>query len=927
MILKLPERKNNFFILQAISTGLCCGTRSCIRMGNSVAYVPVSDDDNDLNNPQDIPWKNVAEKTVKTARTASDTPAHTPMMQQYLAIKGEHPDELLFYRMGDFYELFYDDARRAAELLDITLTARGASAGEPIPMCGVPYHSVDSYLVRLVKSGVSVAICEQIGDPATSKGPVERQVVRIVTPGTLTDEALLSADRDNLIAAVIGEGERWGLAVLDLSSGRFELGEQNSQEALTSELHRLAPAELILSEDCHYPDVAARHVGSRCLAPWEFDLNAATDTLTRQFGVRDLAAFDCEELILAIRAAGCLLAYVKETQRTELPHITGLQKIVNDDAVHIDGASRRNLELTRNIQGGNDHTLFSVMNRTSTAMGARLLQRWINRPVRSRDVLNARLDTVEELLMKHLDTDLSDRLRQIGDMERILARVALRSARPRDLARLRDALAVLPALCNCLAGLESERVGALAADCQPMPDLAGQLQRAIIDNPPVVIRDGGVIKDGYDADLDELRSISENAAAFLVKMETEEKSRTGLSTLKVGYNRVHGYYIEISKAQAADAPAEYVRRQTLKNAERFITPELKQFEDKALSSKSRALAREKHLYEELLEELVSHLATLQRLAAALSELDVLGTLAERASALQLVRPTLSEEAAIRIEQGRHLVVEQTLESPFIPNDLELDDESRLLIITGPNMGGKSTYMRQCAIIALLAHIGSFVPARSACIGAIDRIFTRIGSSDDLASGRSTFMVEMTETAMILNNATRRSLVLLDEIGRGTSTFDGLSLAWAVANHIAEHIGALTLFATHYFELTTLPENLPQVRNVHLTAREHGAEIIFLYSVNEGPASQSYGLQVARLAGVPDTVVRQAREKLQELESLESGSGGSHPRQSDLFAAPAVETDETAATLRHTLSELEVDELSPRAALELLYRLRQQARGD
>ena len=843
------------------------------------------------------------------------------MMRQYLAIKAEHPDELLFYRMGDFYELFFTDAVQAADVLGITLTARGSSAGEPIPMCGVPFHAVDTYLAKLVQRGVSVAICEQIGDPATSKGPVERKVMRIVTPGTLTEESLLDAARDNLIAAISTDGSSFGLATLDVSSGRFELAEHPVETSLVSELHRLAPAEIILMDNQEYPLIATEHAGSRRRSEWEFDLTSARAGLTKQFNVRDLAAFDCDDMDLGLRAAGCLLAYVQETQRTELPHINRLQKLTGDESVHIDGSSRRNLELTLNIHGGEEHTLFAVLNKTATSMGARLLQRWINRPIRSRHTLNGRMDAIDRIVAgKHAEPMFSY-LRNIGDIERILARVALRSARPRDLARLRDALAILPELSDLLGTIEADRISNLAQKCQPLPELASELDKAIIENPPVVIREGGVIKRGYDDELDELRSISENAAGYLIKLETEERKLTGLSTLKVGYNRVHGYYIEISKSQAEKAPVHYVRRQTLKNAERFITPELKTFEDKALSSKSRALAREKHLYDQVLELLVGQLTLLQDLANAISELDVINTLAERSVTLQLVRPVLTQDPALEIEQGRHLVVEQTMDGTFIANDLDLGDETQLLIITGPNMGGKSTYMRQCAIITLLAHIGSFVPARSASIGAIDRIFTRIGSSDDLASGRSTFMVEMTETALILNSATPHSLVLLDEIGRGTSTFDGLSLAWAVANSIATDIGALTLFATHYFELTTLPENLTQTRNVHLDAREFGEDIVFMYTVNDGPASQSYGLQVAKLAGVPQSVIRIAQEKLRQLEENEVRIE-KHPAQADLFKGGPPEPDE----LRVRLQDLDVDSLSPRDALDLIYELHELSKN-
>ena len=837
------------------------------------------------------------------------------MMRQYLAIKAQHPDELLFYRMGDFYELFFTDAAQAADALDITLTARGSSAGEPIPMCGVPFHAVDTYLAKLVQRGISVAICEQTGDPATSKGPVERKVMRIVTPGTLTEESLLDAGRDNLIAAISADGTSFGLATLDISSGRFELAEHPVETSLVSELHRLSPAEILLMDNQQYPFVATEHAGSRCRPEWEFDLTSARAALTKQFNVRDLAGFDCDDMDLGLRAAGCLLAYVQETQRTELPHINRLQKLTSDEAVHIDGSSRRNLELTLNIHGGEEHTLFSVLNKTATSMGGRLLQRWINRPIRSRQVLSGRMDAIDQIVQdKHADPMFSC-LRNIGDIERILARVALRSARPRDIARLRDALAILPELSDLLDAIDADRIAQLAIKCKPLPELAQELEKAVIENPPVVIREGGVIKKGYDDELDELRSISENAAEYLIKLETEEREVTGLSTLKVGYNRVHGYYIEISKSQAEKAPVHYVRRQTLKNAERFITPELKTFEDKALSSKSRALAREKHLYDELLELLVGQLTLLQDLANAISELDVINTLAERSVTLQLVRPLLTQDPTLEIEQGRHLVVEQTMDGTFIANDLDLGGETQLLIITGPNMGGKSTYMRQCAIITLLAHIGCFVPARSANIGAIDRIFTRIGSSDDLASGRSTFMVEMTETALILNNATPHSLVLLDEIGRGTSTFDGLSLAWAVANSIATDIGALTLFATHYFELTALPENLAQTRNVHLAAREFGEDIVFMYAVSDGPASQSYGLQVAKLAGVPQSVIRIAQDKLRQLEENEVRMDA-HPAQADLFVAAATEPDE----LRTRLQGLDVDSLSPREALALVYEL-------
>lgn len=860
----------------------------------------------------------------KTTNTAIQP--NTPMIEQFLRIKKDHPDELLFYRMGDFYELFFDDAVRAARLVDITLTQRGQSGGKPIPMCGVPYHSVDGYLARLVRQGVSVAICEQIGDPATSKGPVERKVVRIVTPGTVTDENLLDAHRDNVIMAVsqVEALPGFGVACLDVASGRFEVVEVPNDDALLAEIARSYPAELILAQDQPYPASLKAHLGCRYRPEWEFDHAQAVTTLTRQFEVHDLAGFGCADKPLAVSAAGALLGYVQETQRSDLPHIQGLTLLDREDSVIIDAASRRNLELSVNISGGEEHTLFDVMNHTATAMGSRLLNRWINRPIRNHDILHQRLETVAHLIAGFFHDELRISLKQIGDIERVLTRVALKSARPRDLERLRDALDVLPQLHEQLATLTTDQLQGLAEACQPYPTLCEELQRAIIDNPPVIIREGGVIKTGYDEELDELRGISENAAAYLIKLEQEEREATGLSTLKVGYNRVHGYYIEISRAQSGNAPDRYVRRQTLKNAERFITPELKTFEDKALSSKSRALAREKYLYETLLETLVKDLATLQRTFAAVAELDVMCNLAERAISLGLCRPILATKIGIQIEAGRHLVVEQVLDTPFVANDVELESDRRLLIITGPNMGGKSTFMRQTALITLLAHIGSYIPATAATIGPVDRIYTRIGSSDDLASGRSTFMVEMTETAMILNNATPNSLVLLDEIGRGTSTFDGLSLAWAAAAYIAEKSGALTLFATHYFELTSLEDSLPATANIHLTAKEHGDNIVFMYAVQDGPASQSYGLQVAKLAGVPPEVILNAQQKLMQLEQNELNRT---PHQADLFAMPELSSqpaptiDAVAEALKSQLEALNLDTLSPREALNVLYELK------
>ncbi|MDN6857209.1 DNA mismatch repair protein MutS [Pseudomonas sp. CAN2814] len=848
----------------------------------------------------------------------SDLSAHTPMMQQYWRLKNQHPDQLMFYRMGDFYELFYEDAKKAAKLLDITLTARGQSAGNSIPMAGIPFHSAEGYLAKLVKLGESVVICEQIGDPATSKGPVDRQVVRILTPGTVSDEALLDERRDNLIAAVLGDERLFGLAVLDITSGRFNVQEIKGWETLLAELERMNPAELLIPDDWPQGLPAEKRRGAHRRAPWDFDRDSAKKSLCQQFGVQDLKGFGCQDLTLAIGAAGCLLAYAKETQRTALPHLRSLRHERIDDTVILDGASRRNLELDTNLAGGRDNTLQSVVDRCQTAMGSRLLTRWLNRPLRDRAVLEARQESIACLLERYRFENIQPQLKEIGDVERILARIGLRNARPRDLARLRDALAALPALQNGMTELEAPHLGELATSIRTYPELADLLARAVIDNPPAVIRDGGVIARGYDAELDELQMLSENAGQYLMDLETREKARTGLPNLKVGYNRIHGYYIELPRVQAEQAPADYIRRQTLKGAERFITPELKAFEDKALSAQSRALAREKQLYEELLELLIGQLAPLQDTAAALAELDVLSNLAERALNLDLNRPRFVEESGILIEQGRHPVVEQVLDTPFVANDLNLDEDTRMLVITGPNMGGKSTYMRQTALIVLLAHIGSFVPAARCELSLVDRIFTRIGSSDDLAGGRSTFMVEMSETANILHNASDRSLVLMDEVGRGTSTFDGLSLAWSAAEHLAK-LRAFTLFATHYFELTVLPESEPAVANVHLNATEHNERIVFLHHVLPGPASQSYGLAVAQLAGVPGAVIQRAREHLSRLETTSLPHEA--PRSNDPKAPAPLQSD-LFASLPHPIVEelmrVSPDDLTPRQALELLY---------
>ena len=843
------------------------------------------------------------------------------MMQQYLRIKAEYPHMLLFYRMGDFYELFYEDAERAAQLLDITLTSRGKSAGEPIPMAGVPVHAVENYLARLIRQGESVAICEQIGDPAKSKGPVERKVVRIVTPGTVTDEALLEERRDNLLAALFPGGQDWGLATLDLAGGRFRVQEPGDEETLLGELERLQPAELLVPEAQVPPflEKAELHLTRR--PEWHFDLDTARRLLTEQFGTRDLGGFGCEEMERAVRAAGALLQYVQETQRSTLPHLTGLRVERHDEALVIDAATRRNLEIDRARSGQKRHSLVGLMDHTATAMGSRLLARWINRPLRDRAAIAARHDAIETLLERPELEELRRLLAGIGDIERILSRVALKSARPRDLATLRDSLALLPEIRGQLAPLEAPLLKELSDRMGDHGELVEQLHRAIRENPPMLIRDGGVLAEGWDAELDELRALSRNADRFLLDLEQRERERTGIASLKVAYNRVHGYYIEVGRSHADSVPADYVRRQTLKATERYITPELKKFEDRVLSARERALALEKRLYDELLERLQPAIPALQACASALATLDVLTNLADRALAFDYRRPELSDAPGIEITAGRHPVVERSLDDPFVANDLRFDEQRRMLVVTGPNMGGKSTYMRQCALIVILACAGSFVPAERAVIGPVDRIFSRIGASDDLAGGRSTFMVEMEETANILHNASDRSLVLMDEIGRGTSTFDGLSLAWACAVELAHRIRAYTLFATHYFELTTLPEEYPGVANVHLEAVEHGDGIVFLHRVKEGPANQSYGLQVAALAGVPKRVIELARKRLEELEAgAQQHLARSTPQMTLPLAAEAAPPNPVLEALR----EIDPDGLTPRQALELLYRLRELA---
>jgi len=848
--------------------------------------------------------------------TEQELKQHTPMMQQFLTIKSEVPDTLLFYRMGDFYELFFDDARKASQLLGISLTQRGKTGGNAIPMAGVPYHSVEGYLAKLIEMGESIAICEQIGDPATSKGPVERKIVRIITPGTITDEALLDDRQDNLLCAVYQQQDNFGFASLDIGSGRFIVNQFKHTETLQAELQRLNPAELLYPENFESLEFIEHLQTIRRRPEWEFDLNTSKTTLNKQFGTKDLIGFGVEKAEFALCAAGALLQYIKDTQRTSLPHLQSIKLEQSIDTVILDAATRKNLELTQNLSGGFDNTLADIIDCTVTPMGSRLLKRWIHQPIRNFNILNYRQSMIQTLIDSDLTDALAQPLKQIGDVERVIARLALRSARPRDLTRLRSAFALLPELQNLIAEMPSELVTKLSKEMGSYPELLELLEKAVIDNPPVIIRDGGVIAEGYNQELDQWRNLAQGATDYLEKLEIREREATGISTLKVGYNRVHGYYIETSRAHSDAVPSHYIRRQTLKNTERYIIAELKEHEDKVLSSQGKALALEKKLYEELIDLLLPHLKDLQFTAQALAELDVLNNLAERALTLNYVRPVLSADRGITIEEGRHPVVEQVSKTPFIANPISLNDQRRMLIITGPNMGGKSTYMRQVALMVLMTHIGSFIPAQSAQIGPVDRIFTRIGASDDLASGRSTFMVEMTETANILHNATKNSLVLMDEIGRGTSTFDGLSLAWACAEELAQKIQAYTLFATHYFELTSLPETIPELVNVHLDAIEHGDSIAFLHAVHEGAANRSYGLQVASLAGVPKQVVENAKHKLHQLEVSSLANKDMTPIQTALdFTQP--ETDPAI----DLLNSIDPDELSPRKALDLIYQMR------
>ena len=839
---------------------------------------------------------------------------HTPMMQQYLKIKADFADMLLFYRMGDFYELFMDDAIEASKLLDITLTYRGKSNDKPIPMCGVPYHSVEPYLAKLVKKGQSIAICEQIGDPKTSKGPVERKVVRIITPGTVTEEALMDARNESLLIAIFSHKNGYGLATCEFSSGRVNVLEVANKETLLAQVERLAPSEILLEEDCSLINELSQFPLSQ-RPSWDFDKDTAMLVVCKHYHTQDLKGFGLEESSPTVNALGCLFNYIEHTQKSVMKHIQPIQTELLDEFLHLDAGTRRNLEIEINNHGETKHTLCELLDCTTTAMGSRKLRRWIKQPLQNRERLNQRLNLITVIMQNHLTIEIQDILKGIGDIERISTRISMLTARPRDLITLSQSLKQIDPIKQLLNQINDDEINNLNNNLQTHSHIIELIDKAITENPPMVIRDGGVIANGYHSDLDELRRISTDASQYMLDFEQGEKDSSGISALKVGYNRVHGYYIEISKLHSNKAPEHYIRRQTLKAVERYTTPELKKFEDKVLSSKEKSLAFEKELYQELLESFADDIADLQKTAQNIAKLDVITNLAERASTLDFCRPQLTDDNCIEIHKGRHPVVEQIQNTPFEPNDLKLDKDTQMLIITGPNMGGKSTYMRQNALIVLMAGIGSYVPAESAKIGKIDRIFTRIGAGDDLTKGRSTFMVEMTETANILHNATENSLVLMDEIGRGTSTYDGLALAQACALHLAQINQSFTLFATHYFELTKLDEQINNIANVHLDAIEHEDTIVFLHSVKNGAASRSYGLQVAALAGIPSKVLQNAKFTLKQLEK-NNHSNEPVPVQTSFFDAIPEES-----AVEKELKQINPDDLTPRQALDLLYKLK------
>ena len=873
---------------------------------------------------------------MKQENSTVDLSTLTPMMQQYFNVKMQHPDSLMFYRMGDFYELFFDDAHKAAKLLGITLTHRGKANGQPIPMAGVPYHAAEGYLARLVKKGETVAICEQLGE-VTGKGPVERGVVRILTPGTLTDDALLNSHQSSNLVALCMQQNQIGIALLDLSAGIFKVQQQDfKHEQLAIELSRLMPSEIVMDEDFIDPNIIEQ-IKKQLECPVtkrpnvDFNLNNAQKTLCDQFAVSTLSGFGIDHLPLAKAAAAALIHYAKETQKTALPHIRSIQLEQSSDFIALDPVTRRNLELVEPLfEHGT--SLFQLLNECETAMGSRLLSRTLMQPLRDTKLLDARLDATASILQGYHEAPIRLVLKEISDIERVLSRIALGSARPRDLVQLRQACAQIPFLRHAIQPLlttgQSELIQQLNDELGDFKGLHQRLISAIVEHPPVLLRDGNVIAEGFDTELDELRKIRDHAGQFLIDLEIQERQRTGISTLKIGYNRVSGYYLELTRAQAEQAPEHYIRRQTLKNAERYITPELKSFEDKVLSSESRALAREKMLFEMLLEELRQDIGHLQMMSGAIAQMDVLSNFAHQARLRNWSRPEFSPEIGIKIVAGRHPVVEALNKTAFTPNDTSLDFNHRMAIVTGPNMGGKSTFMRQTALISLLGYCGSYVPAKSAVLGPIDRVFTRIGSADDLSTGKSTFMVEMTETSQILHHATNQSLVLMGEVGLVTSTYDGFSLALACVLDLSKRIKCLCLFATHYFELTEL-SNESGIYNYHVSAKELNGNLILLHKVQQGPASQSHGLQVAKLAGIPNNVIKEAQNRLKILEKQQHQQLNKAV-QNDLFNVtdePQAEVIERVVEIEKNspaldlLKQLDIDNLSPREALQHLYLLK------
>ncbi|UAJ65945.1 DNA mismatch repair protein MutS [Candidatus Schneideria nysicola] len=842
----------------------------------------------------------------------------TPSMQQYIQLKKKYSDMLLFYRMGDFYELFYEDAKKISNLINITLTKRGIYDGKPIPMAGIPYHALDNYLAKLVALGESIAICEQIGDSKKAGSLIERRVVRIVTPGTLSDEALMDEKQDNLLAAIWYEKEKFGYATLDVSSGRFIISEIDNQDNMVAELQRTNPAEILYPETIRKFTFLENYRNIRYRPIWEFDLSTAYKQLNRQFNTNNLHGFGVEKAKIALCAAGCLLQYVKDTQCVSLPHISSISLENKKNIIVMNATTQKNLELTKNLQGGIQNTLLDILDRTITPMGSRMLKRWIHTPIRNRCMLIHRQRSI--VILQETFIKIRKILTKIQDLERISSRIALKSARPRDFTRMRYALKQFPLIQELFKNYSETHLKNIVYHIGYFESLYQLLERAIVEFPPAVLREGGVIASGYNNELDKWRTISRDCTSYLHDLEEKERKNTGIDTLKITYNRVHGYYIQIHRSHNHLIPNYYIRKQTLKNFERYTIPELKEYEKNVLLAQDKIISLEKELYNGLFDFFIPYLGALQRSARSLAELDVLSNLAERAISLNYVCPNISKETGIKIVAGRHPVIEQKIKNQtFIPNSLNLSQKERMLMITGPNMGGKSTYMRQNALIVLLSYIGSFVPANEAIIGPIDQIFTRIGASDDLSSGRSTFMVEMTETANILNNATKDSLILMDEIGRGTSTHDGLSLAWSCAEELIQR-QSMTLFSTHYFELTQLQNKHPLIKNVHLNALEHNQSLIFMYNVKDGAIDNSYGLAVAALAGVPANVIERARKKSYELAKKNAlyEENRSSQHHYHLFYQKSMEK-----SIINLIDRLDLDNFTPHKALNWLYFLKKR----